>query len=523
MKFTYPFKFKKKVSYLVVFTIVFVLVVNIYAPVTSSRELAISKANVKRVSATLAEYSRQLSPDLMCFNVNTTLVESWSNEEFLSAVGQLDSRLLRLPGGTLANYWDWQKGGIIDDISDLPDGLPRFLRYKARRYTAGTLPEFQVGLETTDTTPIFVLNLLTSDLESQLEMLRSARDLGMPVKYIELGNELYFKIKNYTKVFPTPQDYVDMASEWTSALKQEFPDAEIAVLGIVPEPEKPSRLQDWHSYLFGDGGATQADAVTLHVYPSHGLDNNQESYKSYPYFTGKDVPTILGEPFREWQRMREHEAYKLIPEDRKIWLTEYNLMDKGVAGTRGQTPSVIGSWAHGLYGMAMSLVFLEEPRVEIMCNHVLLGNSRFAAILADEKSLLDPGNENTSATPLTLSATGSALQLLGKATAGMTTAHQIDFSDNISLKGKDDFRYPALTGWMFSNGNQNKAIILNLSGRKFGVNLSGLFGTNASYEQVFGNPRTLVGDPQALDRKSNKIKSRTIMPGHSVTIISSGD
>ena len=522
MKFTYLFKLKKKFSYLVVFTIVFVLVINMYVPVTNSREL-VSKANLKRAKATLADSSRQLSPDLMCFNVNTTLVESWSDERFLSAVKPLNSRLLRLPGGTVANYWDWNKGGIIDDISDLPDGLPRFLRYKARRYTAGTLPEFQIGLETTNTTPIFVLNLLTSDLESQLEMLRTASDLGIPVKYIELGNELYFNIKNYKQVFPTPQDYADTAREWTSVLKQEFPNAEIAIVGIVPEPEKPSRLQDWHNYLFGDEGVTQADAVTLHLYPSHGLDDNNTTTTSYPYFTGKDVPIILGEPFRKWQRMREHDAYKLIPEDSKIWLTEYNLMDKGVAGTRGEQYKIIGSWAHGLYAMAMSLAFLEEPRVEIMCNHVLIGNSRFAAILADEKSLLNPDNENTSATPLSLSATGSALQLLAEATAGMSTAQQINFSDNISLKGKDDFRYPALTGWTFGNDSPSSAVIVNLSGRKFSIDLSDLFSENTSYEQIFGNPRTLVGDPQALDRKTGEIKGRIILPGHSVTQISSED
>ena len=161
MKFTYLFKLKKKVSYLIVFTIVFVLVINIYAPIISSKEIASSKANIKRAKATLADSSRDISSDLMCFNVNTTLVNSWSDEQFLSAVKPLNSRLLRIPGGTVASYWDWRKGGIIDDISSLPEGLPRFLRYKARRYTAGTLPEFQAGLQATNTTPIFVLNLLT--------------------------------------------------------------------------------------------------------------------------------------------------------------------------------------------------------------------------------------------------------------------------------------------------------------------------------------------------------------------------
>ena len=506
-----------KICFLVALTIV-ALFISIAIGDNYSTELSSSKANTKTVTATLADSSRQISADLMCFNVNTTLVKSWKDRQFLGAVEQLNSKLLRLPGGTVASYWDWRKGGIIDDIGSLPEGLPRFLRFKARNYTAGTLPEFQAGLEATNSTPIFVLNLLTSDLESQLEMLKEARDLGMPIKYIELGNELYFNIENYKQVFPQPEDYASLASEWTSTLKKEFPNAEIAVLGVVPEPEKPSRLQNWHRALFEGQNSTSADAVTLHIYTGQGLDDNQSS-KSYPYFTRKDVPIILGEPFREWQTMREREAYKLIPKDRKIWLTEYNLMDRGVAGTRGQQYRVIGSWTHGLYTMAMSLLFLEEPRVEIMCNHVLIGNSRFAAILADEKSLLDPDNK-TSATPLSLSATGSALQLLVDSTAGMSTARQMNFSGNVNLKGKDSFRYPALTGWVFSNDSQSKAVILNLSDRKFRIKSSDLFKGSASYEQVFGKPRALVGEPQALKRKTGKINRSVVLPGYSVTKIS---
>ena len=516
MKFTDRFYSRgMKICFLVTLTIA-TLLITITMKDSYSKELSGFKANSKTVTATLADSSRQISADLMCFNVNTTLVKSWSDDQFLAAVEQLNPKLLRLPGGTVASYWDWRKGGVIDDISSLPEGLPRFLRFKARNYTAGKLPEFKTGLEATNSTPIFVLNLLTSDLKSQIEMLKDARDLGMPVKYIELGNELYFNIKNYKQVFPRPKDYAILANKWTSALKKEFPDAKIAVLGVVPKPEKPPRLQNWHRDLFKGRNSTSADAVTLHLYTGHGLDNNNKSFKSYPYFKTKDVPIILGEPFREWQTMRERDAYKLIPEDRKIWLTEYNLMDKGVAGTMGQQYKVIGSWAHGLYTMAMSLVFLEEPRVEIMCNHVLIGNSRFAAILADEKSLLDPKNKN-SATPLSLSATGSALQPLVDSTAGMSTAHQINFSGNVSLKGQDNFRYPALTGWVFSNDSQSKAVIVNLSGRKFNVNLNDLFKRNTSYEQVFGNPKTLVGDPQALKRKTGKIKRSIVLPSYSVT------
>ena len=458
--------------------------------------------------------SRDLSPDFMCYNVNATQVADWQNEDFITAVNQLSPSSLRIPGGDVGNYWNWRRGGLIENIAGLPKGLPYFLRFNARKYTAGKLEEFKTSLAVTDTKPIFMLNMLTDDLPSQLSMLRTARDLGMEVKYIELGNELYFNIPNYKKTFPNPRSYGLEAKAWTKAIRQEFPDAEIAVVGVVPPPDKPPRLQHWNKVMRGTV-LPDVDAITLHLYNDHGLAD-AEPTGDYPYFDEADVATILGEPFRNWQNLLNEGNYRAIPKDKQIWITEYNLFEDIFSSGSEPIPRVAGSWTHGLYNLAMSLLFLEESRIESVCNHSLTESSIFGAILNTEDSFVNPADPEMKATPMSLSATGTALSLLGTATKSMTSAASLDFSSATQLQGKGNFTYPALYGWQFSSSSSQQGIVINLDKRSQTVDLSGLFDT-ASYQQIWGFPRDLVNNPEVLQETTGETNGEIALPPYSVT------
>ena len=460
--------------------------------------------------------SRNLSSDFMCYNVNSTQVADWQDESFTTAVNDLSPSLLRIPGGDVGNYWNWQRGGLIENIASLPDGLPFFLRFKARQYTASKLTDFKAGLTDTNTKPIFVLNMLTSDIQSQIEMLRQAENLGMEVKYVELGNEFYFNIPNYKKTFPNPRAYGLEAKKWTEAVKQEFPDAIVSVVGVVPSPNKPARLQNWNKVMRGTV-LPSADAITLHIYNGHSLDKLTNQPDSYPYFTENEVPTILGEPFRNWQQLRSDSNYQAIPDDKQIWITEYNLFeDIFQADSDKPIPRVAGSWTHGLYNLATSLLFLEEPRIESICNHSLTESSIFGAILNTSDSFVNPANANMVATPMSLSATGSALSLLGETTYNMTLATPIKFNNTAQLVGRDNFNYPAVYGWHFSNNTDNRAVVANLSSQKIEIDLSNI-SDSGSYEQISGNPQDLVNNPTVLNKTKGTIDKTIMLPGYSIT------
>ncbi len=469
------------------------------------------------VTASVSSFSRPLSENYACFNVNSLLVKSWENPDFWQAVKKVNPKLLRIPGGTESNYWDWQRGGLIKNVREAMAGYPINFRNKELKYRASKLEAIQAGIRETNTVPIFVLNLATSTLESQLKMLRTAKNLGMPVKYIELGNEFYFDVPNYRRVFPTPDDYATTATKWIAAIKQEFPEAEIALVGVAAKPKDSIRQQNWHKSLLSSA-MYQADAVTLHIYSGHGLNSPIDSNSTYPFFTSEEVPIILGQPFRSWHNLQNNDQLKLIPDNKQIWITEYNLFEN-IFGKKNQEKQqrVMGSWTHGLYALTMSLLFLEDSRTTISCNHVLIGNSRFAAIFAGRKSFLNPSDENIMVTPMSLSATGSTLRLLGEATSGMTEAQKIDFSPLPTLVGKKNFEYPALYGWMFRDGVNSQAVIINLSNQNISINLEQLFSSSVSYQQFSENPQTLIIGSEILKRKSGTAFPEIVLPAYSVT------
>ncbi|MEL6578906.1 MAG: hypothetical protein AAFQ14_04075 [Cyanobacteria bacterium J06621_12] len=482
---------------------------------TESSLQQVSAAEKKIVKAELGK-SRKLSPDFMCYNVNSTQVADWQDEALTTAVNSLSPSLLRIPGGDVGNYWNWQRGGLIENTNSLPAGLPFFLRFKARQYTASKLEDFKAGLANSNTKAIFVLNMLTRDIESQLEMLRQAEDLGLEIEYVELGNEFYFNIPNYKKTFPNPRAYGLVAKEWTAAVKQEFPNAKISVVGVVPSPNKPARLQNWNKVMRGTV-LPVADAITLHIYSGHGLDDWKTKPDSYPYFQESQVSTILGEPFRNWQSLRNDSNYQAIPNDKQIWITEYNLFeDIFQDGKNKPIPRVAGSWTHGLYNLAISLLFLEEARIESICNHSLSEGSIFGAILNSEDSFVNPANDNMTATPMSLSATGSALSLLGEATQSMTKATAINFVDVVQLKGKDNFNYPAVYGWQFNNDFAQQAVIVNLSSQEIKLDLSNLSGYS-NYQQISGKSHDLVNNSTVLTETNGKTNSEIILPAYSVS------
>jgi|GEM_PF-2610569 len=98
--------------------------------------------------------------------------------------------------------------------------------------TPHTLEDFKQAADYLGSTPIFVLNILSDNLQSQLEMLRQAHHIDLPVQYIELGNELYFSTADFQNRYPTAGDYARAMNTWNDSLTVQFPDAGIAVAGV---------------------------------------------------------------------------------------------------------------------------------------------------------------------------------------------------------------------------------------------------------------------------------------------------
>ena len=488
------------------------------------KTLASANSDIVTAKASVQGSPQPLAPDLMCFNVNSVQIASWHSADFLAAANQLNPKVLRIPGGEVANYWDWQRGGIYTDesgkLQSLPDGLPEYMRYDARDYTSSQLADYQAGLYATGSKALFVLNMLTSDLKEQIEALSSAAKAGIEIKYIELGNEYFFGMPNYAHKFPTPESYGEEAKVWIQYLRDIFPGVEIAVFGVVPATDRSHRESQWNQALV-ETALPDADAITLHIYSRPGLDPDSFSTQGYPAFGEEDFSTVLSQPFKHWQKLRDRPTFNLIPADKEIWITEFNLIEDVFGNNTNRLPRVMGSWGHGLYALSMNLMFLEDPRVTLTCNHDLVENYRFGAILPHEDSFQVTPERAFPVVPMSLSASGRALQIVADATDGMTSAQQLSFSDSSAARlGSADA--PTLYGWQFGAGtaDDSRAVILNLSEKIVELNMAELMSQGASYQQISADPRTLVTGHDELKETKGTVEGAIALPPHSVTQLS---
>ena len=200
---------------------------------------------------------------------------------------------------------------------------------------------------------IFDLNILSSSMEYQLDMLDTAQKAGIPIKYIELGNEIYHNYDTanvYGNIGGRTPDEVYNANgssyqidmqRWLGILKKKYPSAQIALVGgssgIVPS---------WNQTVFeysGEGvrcdpsynanisfvagsipsnsrmntvtnpastcltpSSMMADAATLHIYAPLVKDNPYQNFQTINKVITDNQNIIL---------------YN-IPDNLYIWITE---------------------------------------------------------------------------------------------------------------------------------------------------------------------------------------------------------
>jgi hypothetical protein len=434
----------------------------------------------------------------------TILGDYWHNQDFLDTVSRLQPGNLLYPGSIVANYWDWEKGWFT------PWGESPFNQIVGVRPIPNRLEDFYQVIKTSGVTPIFNLNLLSASLESQIRMLRHAQELGMKVKYIELGSQFYSSQADYVKKFPTGKDYGLVASRWIVALRKEFPDAQIAVDGVIADDQSTTdvRLANWNKEIFQT--LHGADALTLQVYTSFDDSTVKESKENL----SSAVPLVLGTSFQVGGSLTQRKITDL-PSGMRLWITEYNYYDQKIP--------IQGTWLHGLFLAAQSLLFLDDRRIDLITNSRLIGKADFGAIFSDEHGFqFDPVQELVATPPPTLpltdTASGSALTYLGEAMRGSQNVRKLVFSPKAPELDQEGNNYPSLLGYSFNGSDGEKVILLNLSDTSYPVNLDSIFSQEITFKQLSGDPLTQISNPNLLLAvKGEKTSANLTLPPYSIT------
>ena len=451
----------------------------------------------------------------------------------LNAISKVWAQVIRFPGGQNGNYWDWQTGLPITNyntgITVGKNVYPRLL---------DSLPQ---QMSAQHATPIFMLNMLTDpqckppagglcqyvpsspNLNYQIQMLQAAQALGIPVRYVELGNEFYLSnITGYPQVYPDPVNssdppastvYARLATQWIAAIKKQFPQALVAVVGASGASGSNSRRSLWNQGLFP---ALQGeDAITLHTYIRTAVP------KGTMVFDAAAAQYMLATPFSNWTSLQQDIAK--IPQNIPIWFTEYNLGD--------ETNPVWGTWAHGLVVATMTMLYLEEPRVVVMAKHCLVADGVFAEIFSSDAGFATGagGTYTPPSTPPPTAQWGRTAQNLtmaeiAAAADSATQAVRLSFPGVPTLSGGGT-SYGALYGWSFQAGSARRVVVLNLSNQPLTIDVGGLGLAGAAYDQISGAPFTYVtgglsGSPSNLTEQSGALTGTSCaLPAYSITRI----
>jgi hypothetical protein len=459
------------------------------------------------------------------FNAQLMRGPSWHEEGFVAKVKGLYPGVLRYPGGTVASYWDWKTGWLMEGIQLKKEwnNIPR---------NPIKLEDFKYACEQTGADPLFVLNMVHSTLSYQLDMLISARNMGMHIKFVELDNELYTSTPAYVKRFASGREYAIESNKWIAAIKKEFPAVKIAVVGNSARETKSSknsksasRASNWNRDVLAvlNGG----DAMTFHVYGGTGLkflsevreaENEDSESETDAAATTKtasrsafeneeNISLVLSTPFMRWKSSNSYD-YKILPQGMRAWITEYNLFDKeGI---------VYGTWAHGLYAAMQTLLFMENPLTEMVCYHNLSSSAQFAAIFNNSEGLAKSAKP-TPVKALDYTAAGHCLSLTGKALSEAGHGIKLQFSNNSSLQGSRGQDYSALNGWVIKRKSGKKIIVVNLAASSLEVDFTTVI-QGATFTQLYADARKVIASDADISRLSGN-SGKIMLPAYSITLI----
>lgn len=275
--------------------------------------------------------------------MNTNFFEPqgvFDNGGVWNAVEAAKMPMMRFPGGTRSNYYDWRTGRIRD-TGGVEPGL--------EKGDAVPMDEFMSRARRAGIQVSYVVNI-TDPPESIQALARRWKETGAPVRWVELGNEHY--LPDYIQRIGGPAGYLDKARRALAALRAGGY-AGPAGLVVAPEidvgqvdgPDQESRA--WNRVL-AKADTSGFDAVVVHVYPSLKRVGFQDAYSRSPSALTAEVGNLR----------------RMFPR-KQVWLTEWNLGKPTI-------PQVNTLW-NALFNLRMTKAILDN-RVELSAYHVLTGH-----------------------------------------------------------------------------------------------------------------------------------------------------
>jgi len=441
-----------------------------------------AKSTAISVTATGLEPAR--SVPLYGFNGNNTRGPKWSTPGLMSQIKALHPQIIRYPGGSVSDWWDWKTGWFVNN-PDLPQ------KYRKIPKVDMSLSELKKVVDATGCQVVFTLNMISASLADQMAMLHNAQQMGIPVNWVELGNESNLPKSAGMQKFKSAKAYAQTSQSWVSAIRKNYPNAKVALVGGNTSNRNliQSGKSTWNSVVLG--AAPAVNAIVMHNYALPIRIINQ---------SGIDFQKL----YQQFVQSYKTKGFNNLPSNQHIWLTEYNIH---WAYTQGFTDiktmqKYATTWSTALGAVLMTSTETDlSTKIDLLTFHNLTGWTPFSAIETTNKTF-------------NLLPNGIGMQTWLQAAKGMTKMAKINFSSSIK-----DYQ---LLGWKFSNGSNQKVILVNLTNTSMAVNLNAVsLPQTISYHTIYsGKNQQTIGLSRVQKKNGTTTKGLITLPPYSITNLS---
>jgi alpha-N-arabinofuranosidase len=225
--------------------------------------------------------------------------------DILDALRPLRITVWRFPGGILSDHYVWRSGvGPLKARPKAENPMDRTIHEN----NFGT-DEFIAFCRDLQAEPLITANFGSGTLDNTLEWQKYFAAQGFPVRYWEIGNEIYLAEKrehatipgNDQRIFKTSAEYAAGFKTWAAALRKADSNVKVGAIAATYNAGKEHR--DWLDHLVNDAH-DDADFVALHnsyaplVMGSYSFGDDRKRRLAYqamfaqPAFVAEDIRKV---------------------------------------------------------------------------------------------------------------------------------------------------------------------------------------------------------------------------------------
>ncbi|NNC98758.1 MAG: hypothetical protein HKN85_01115 [Gammaproteobacteria bacterium] len=445
--------------------------------------------------------------DSVFFGHNGVEGHYWKDANFITGLSRINNQFIRIPGGTQSNYWDWKRG--------------KFTRKKigvawvaAKNPARVKIKDYAKAIHKSSITPIFVLNMLTSNLKKQVSALKKFQRYGVRIQFVELGNEFYQDIPDHLSRYPTVDDYLDEAESYVAKLRTTFPGVKIAVIGNTRE-RNYDRGNSWNKAL-AKRNLAGADAVTMHIYGFNGEQVTRPpiaiSDAQVLKFPEQEImiEKLVQKPndvIEVWEKFFRNDFAVNTP----VWVTEFGIL------WLNRYDDISGLWIHGLQNIILAFHLMHIESTELLTQHAYIGNNNFGHLFANQNTFFTKTNGVLTTEKYGFTAKGYQIDLLQKFLDHATSIEPQALS---SIGQKIDTSANNVLASMAVRESGKSLLLINTGEDSVKINLPEGF-EDFHGQTVYANPLQRVRDSDDVHRESlsNKLNPLVIQP-YSVSLLS---